>query len=603
MLSVCHTVVPEKEDNVISYQASSPDEGALVRGAATIGFEFHTRKPDRVTIRAMDRDIEYEILNILEFTSDRKRMGVVVREEDGKIKLYVKGADNIIFDRLSKEYNKEMRKNCYEQLEEYATKGYRTLCFAMAEIDPEVYQDWARRFHEASISIDRREQKLAEIAEEIENNLLLVGATAIEDKLQEGVPETIKALMKAGIRIWMLTGDKRETAINIAQSSALTTQSTSLLILDKKSYDETFLKLESFVETSRQFIRDKVEFALVINGHALHHAFIGEARRLFAELCMNCRAVICCRMTPIQKAEIVDMVKSIDDHIVLSIGDGANDVAMIQAASVGVGITGEEGLRAASASDYSIAQFRFLQKLLLVHGTWNLDRTVKVILYSFYKNITLYIIELWFALFSAFSGQTIFERWTIALFNVIFSSWPPVILGLFDRPLPEEILLKHTFLYEEFQKNSFSLYMFALWLFVSLWHSLLLFFLTYLFMAHEVVWSNGRVGGWLMLGNACYTYTVATVCLKSLLECDSWNFVQVFFSIGSIISWFVFLIFYSMLWPFLPFASDMCGMATIMMSSGTFWMGFIFVPTITLLFDFIVKGTINVCVHVARSTY
>jgi phospholipid-transporting ATPase len=161
-------------------------------------------------------------------------------------------------------------------------------------------------------------------------------------------------------------------------------------------------------------------------------------------------------MTPMQKAEVVELIQSLGDHIVLAVGDGANDVAMIQAANVGVGITGEEGMQAASASDYSIGQFHFLRRLLLVHGTWNFERSVKVILYSFYKNICLYIIELWFAFFSAFSGQTIFDRWTIAMFNVIFTAWPPVIIGLFDRPISSRTMMSNPALYPIFQQKAFS---------------------------------------------------------------------------------------------------------------------------------------------------
>lgn len=152
----------------------------------------------------------------------------------------------------------------------------------------------------------------------------------------------------------------------------------------------------------------------MVSGEALREVVVGEARQLFATLAWLCRSVVCCRMTPMQKAEVVDLVRSFGEHIVLAIGDGANDVAMLQAANVGVGLTGEEGMQAASASDYSIGQFHFLQRLIFVHGTWNFERTVKVILFSFYKNIILCIIELWFAFFSAFSGQTIFDRFELS---------------------------------------------------------------------------------------------------------------------------------------------------------------------------------------------
>jgi len=147
--------------------------------------------------------------------------------------------------------------------------------------------------------------------------------------------------------------------------------------------------------------------------------------------------------------------------VTLAIGDGANDVAMIQRAHVGVGISGVEGLQAACASDYSIAQFKYLRKLLLVHGAWNYSRMCKLILYSFYKNICLYVIELWFAIYSGeeiikvllllsnadslllgWSGQILFERWTIGLYNVFFTALPPFAIGIFDKVYSAETLYR-----------------------------------------------------------------------------------------------------------------------------------------------------------------
>ncbi|KHN72946.1 putative phospholipid-transporting ATPase IA [Toxocara canis] len=553
MMAVCHTVVPEMDDEgVLGYQASSPDEGALVRGAAALGFIFHTRKPNLLIIDALGKEETYEVLNVLEFTSDRKRMGVVVRCPDKVIRLYVKGADSVIFDRLRAEC--KYRAETLAHLSEYASKGYRTLCFAMRVVQEDEYKSWAADFQTASVAIEQREKKLAACAEKIECDLVLVGATAIEDKLQQGVPETIRALMGADIRIWMLTGDKRETAVNIANASALCTSSTTQLVVDTNTYDETYSKLTAFVSKARTLNRSNVEFALIIDGSSLHYAMTGECRSLLGELALSCRAVVCCRMTPMQKADVVELVRSCGEHVVLAVGDGANDVAMIQAgfrldfskakraANVGVGISGEEGLQAASASDYAIAQFRFLQRLLLVHGAWNFDRSVKVILYSFYKNICLYLIELWFALYSAFSGQTIFERWTIGLFNVAFTALPPVVLGLFDRPVSDSMMLSCPALYLSFQKRAFSL-----------------------------------------------PFVVATVCLKALLECNSWTTIVVCSSIGSILLWIVFLVIYAMLWPYIPFGQEMCGLAYMMMSSYSFWLAFVLIPVIALLTDFVAK--------------
>lgn len=199
------------------------------------------------------------------------------------------------------------------------------------------------------------------------------------------------------------------------------------------------------------------EFALVIDGGTLKYALTHDLQSDFVELCMHCKVVICCRVSPLQKAEVVELVTKRTKSITLAIGDGANDVAMIQKAHVGVGISGVEGLQAACASDYSIAQFRYLKRLLLVHGSWNYSRLCKLILYSFYKNICLYVIELWYAIYSGWSGQIIFERWSIGFYNVFFTALPPLAMGLFDKTCSAETMLKYPKLYKPSQDaNSFN---------------------------------------------------------------------------------------------------------------------------------------------------
>ncbi|CAI5443943.1 unnamed protein product [Caenorhabditis angaria] len=602
MMAICHTVVPEKkEGEELIYQSSSPDEAALVRGAATQKITFHTRQPQKVVCDVLGNDETYEILDVIDFTSDRKRMSVIVRDQEGNIKLYTKGADTVIFERLKKGSEEDIR-NCSAHLEDYASFGYRTLCFAVKNLQPGEYEKWAPEYKKAILAIDNRAQLLAQAAEKLENSMELVGATAIEDKLQEWVPETIQALMAADIRVWMLTGDKRETAINIAHSCALVHPHTELLIVDKTTYEDTYNKLEQFAQRAIELEKLEKEFAMVIDGKSLLHALTGEARKHFGELALRCNAVVCCRMSPMQKAEVVEMVRSLaKEGVVLAIGDGANDVAMIQAANVGVGISGEEGLQAASASDYAIPRFHFLRRLLLVHGAWNHDRSVKVILYSFYKNICLYIIELWFAIFSAWSGQTIFERWTIGMFNVIFTAWPPVVLGLFDHPVPAEQIMKYPALYASFQKRAFSIGNFSLWIGMAVVHSLSLFFLTYFYLENQVVWAEGRTGGWLMLGNCAYTYVVATVCLKALLECDSWTWPVVVACLGSIFLWMVFVVAYSLVFPLLSnIGADMAGMAYIMFSSYTFWIALLFIPVATLMWDLVIKSLFTIALPTPR---
>lgn len=240
LLAVCHTVIPEKDENgEYVYHAASPDERALVTGAKNFGYVFEMRTPSAVEIDALGKKERYEILNVLEFTSTRKRMSVIVRNAKGEIKLYCKGADTVIYERLAPN-GQAYRDITLQHLEDFATEGLRTLCCAVAVIPEDIYTEWKETYHKASTAMQFRERKVEDAANLIENNLILLGATAIEDKLQDGVPETIAALLKADINIWVLTGDKQETAINIGYSCKLISQGMDLIILNEESLDVSF---------------------------------------------------------------------------------------------------------------------------------------------------------------------------------------------------------------------------------------------------------------------------------------------------------------------------------------------------------------------------
>ena len=240
LMSVCHTVIPEEDDGKIIYNASSPDERALVEGAATYGFKFVARKPESVIIQTpLGQDEEYEVLNIVEFTSSRKRMSVICRCPDGKIKLFIKGADSIILDRLGSSPTEQLYRDVtINHLEEFATEGLRTLCLASREISAEDYKNFSDMFYKASLSLENRDEAIEDVATLIEQKLTLLGATAIEDKLQDGVPETISQLIEAHINVWVLTGDKQETAINIGHACKLLSESVPVIILNAGSLDE-----------------------------------------------------------------------------------------------------------------------------------------------------------------------------------------------------------------------------------------------------------------------------------------------------------------------------------------------------------------------------
>jgi len=592
LLTVCHTVIPELDENgEMGYNAASPDEKALVEGAEVYNCQFVERKPDSVTVTtAHEKRETYQILNVIEFTSTRKRMSIIVRTPEGQIKIFIKGADSMILERLGQSND---QRGYYDvtinHLEEFAKEGLRTLCLGVATIPQSRYDEWNTRWMAASSAVILRDEKIEEVANEIEINLTLIGATAIEDKLQDQVPETIEKLLEANIHVWMLTGDKQETAINIAKSCRLHREGTEMFIINASSTEEARLEVGEQLEELRRegSVGYSNNITLVIDGKSLEYTLLPDLRKDFIDLCTSCRSVICCRVSPIQKAEMVELVKEHTGAITLSIGDGANDVAMIQKAAVGVGISGNEGLQAANSADFSIAQFRFLARLLFVHGAWNYTRISKVILYSFYKNITLYIIELWFAVYNYWSGQVIYERWTIGMYNVFFTSAPPVALGLFDRTCSAETREKYPSLYHSTQKSEFFNHReFWKWILVSIYHSVLLFWLPQLAMSTGVSWDSGRSDGYLVLGNTVYTLVVVTTCLKAGIEMDAWTWFSHASIWGSIILWFLFLWVYSSLWPTFNFiASNMPGMSTMIFSSPVFWFCLIIVPVVTLLAD------------------
>nr|XP_037870828.1 probable phospholipid-transporting ATPase IA isoform X6 [Bombyx mori] len=594
MLAICHTVIPETKGDTVDYHAASPDERALVTGAAAFGFSFCTRTPSHVHVRALGDTLRYQLLHVLDFTSARKRMSVIVRTPEGTIKLYCKGADSVIYSRLSGGDSAPFAAATLAHLEHFAAEGLRTLVFAVADIPEQVYQDWSNTYHKASIAIQDREQKIEEAADLVENNLRLLGATAIEDKLQDGVPETIAALLKANINVWVLTGDKQETAINIAHSARLIHTAMPLLILNEDSLDGTRESMSRHAIDFGDNLRKQNDVALVIDGKSLKYAMGCDLKKDFLDLCISCKVVVCCRVSPIQKAEVVELVSGATGAVTLAIGDGANDVAMIQRASVGVGISGVEGLQAVCASDYSIAQFRFLLRLLLVHGAWNYSRISKLILYSFYKNICLYVIELWFAIYSAWSGQILFERWTIGFYNVIFTALPPFAIGLFDKLCSPEIMLRHPILYIPSQQGLlFNVRVFWVWAVNALLHSVLLFWLPVALADHHVLWSSGKDGGYLVLGNLVYTYVVLTVCLKAGLATHSWTWVTHVSIWGSLALWLLFLLIYSNIYPTILIGAVMLGMDRMVFGSLVFWFGLILIPIATLIPDLVVTVVRN----------
>ncbi|XP_073327919.1 phospholipid-transporting ATPase ID [Pagrus major] len=559
LLALCHTVMPEeKSEGHLVYQAQSPDEGALVTAARNFGFVFRARTPETITLCEMGRAVTYQLLAILDFNNVRKRMSVIVRNPQGQIKLYSKGADTVIFDRLDPS-SEDFMYTTSEHLSEFAGEGLRTLALAYKDLDEDDFEVWMKKLLFASTVIENREDQLGALYEEIEQGLKLLGATAIEDKLQEGVPETIACLNLADIKIWVLTGDKLETAMNIGYScNMLRDDMNEVFVISGHTVQEVQQQLRSAkehilglsqvgstgdVEKTDIFLHDSVfeetiiaEYALVINGHSLAHALEPLLEHILLDVACLCKTVICCRVTPMQKAQVVELVKRHKRAVTLAIGDGANDVSMIKTAHIGVGISGQEGMQAVLASDYSFAQFRYLQRLLLVHGRWSYFRMCNFLCYFFYKNFAFTLVHFWYGFFCGFSAQTVYDQWFITLFNIVYTSLPVLAMGLFDQDVDDRNSLRYPCLYKPGQQNLlFNKRQFFLCTLQGMGTSFLLFFIPY-----------GAFSAMIKEDQQAFAVTIATslvivVSVQIGLNKHYWTAINQLFIWGSITVYFAIL--------------------------------------------------------------
>ncbi|XP_038888225.1 phospholipid-transporting ATPase 2 [Benincasa hispida] len=441
IMAICNTVVPTKsKSGNILYKAQSQDEDALVNAAAYLHMVFVNKNANILEVQFNGMLNRYELLDTLEFTSERKRMSVVVKDcQTGKIVLLSKGADEAI---LPYAYAGQQTRTFIEAVDQYAQLGLRTLCLAWRELEEDEYREWAFMFKEANSTLVDREWRLAEVCQRLERNFEVLGVTAIEDRLQDGVPETIETLRRAGINFWMLTGDKQNTAIQIALLCNFISPEPKgqLLLIDGKTEDEVCRSLERVVLTMKTTTSEPKDVAFVVDGWALEIA-LKNYRRAFTELAILSRTAICCRVTPSQKAQLVELLKSCD-YRTLAIGDGGNDVRMIQQADIGVGISGREGLQAARAADYSIGKFRFLKRLILVHGRYSYNRTAFLSQYSFYKSLLICFIQISFSFISGVSGTSLFNSVSLMAYNVFYTSIP-VLVSVLDKDLSEETVMQH----------------------------------------------------------------------------------------------------------------------------------------------------------------
>ncbi|KAJ8550759.1 hypothetical protein K7X08_000129 [Anisodus acutangulus] len=396
---------------IIEYQGESLDEQALVAIASAYWYTLCERKSGHIVINVKGEKLRLDVLGLHEIDSERKRMSVVIRFPNNTVKVLVKGADTSMFSILSKDHE-QIQNYTRNHLREYSSEGLRTLLV-----------EWQCSYEDACTSLNDRSAKLRHTTSLIECNLTLLGATTIEDKLQEGVPEAIESLWQAGIEVCVLTGDKQETAISIGLSCKLLTSDMHQIIFNGSSeneckkllsdamakygvkrtkaengYQEIPVSIKSYKLPQQLAGEEEIPggpLALIINGNSLVYILEKDLEFELFDFVTSCKVLLCCHVAPLQKASIVDLIKSGTDDMTLLIGDGANDVSIIQMADVGVGICGQEGRQAMMASDFAMGQFRFLKRLLLVHGHWNYQRVGYLVLYNFYRNADFVFMLFW----------------------------------------------------------------------------------------------------------------------------------------------------------------------------------------------------------------
>ncbi|CAH8437280.1 unnamed protein product [Heterobilharzia americana] len=552
ILALCHTVetngnddeiqkfndkIPQYLDKDNFYQATSPDEKALVIGAAKLGIRFmgssvnennsssriYRLEYDNDTSNSSDQPLimEYTIDAVLEFDSVRKRMTVMAKHPDGTCHIHCKGAESSTFE-ICQLSTTQSRRLANKHVTQFAMDGLRTLVYASRQVDLSEYQELVNELQQANCLFGyERKNALKIIYSKIENNLILLCVTGVEDKLQPGAEKCLKNLREAGIQVWVLTGDKEETAITVSRSAGHFAPRMSLVRLTncedfhslayklfnqledlkvrrrerdlknriknyfkksinllKSKTNSDYCKKESshekylFDNGLRQVFSEAVHnqydqprhrhsqrpgssgepIGLVIDGKSLRYALHPCLQTAFLDLCLHLSTVLCCRMTPLQKASVVQLVRSGlaetgKSPITAAIGDGGNDVAMLLQANIGIGIYGKEGKEAVRASDYAIPQFKYLQRLLLVHGHRSNYRICITMNLFYYKCVTFVTTQIFYTFYSGYSAVATFETVLFSIYNLTVTSGMCLVFGMFERHLPDKILNEYPYLY------------------------------------------------------------------------------------------------------------------------------------------------------------
>uniref|UniRef100_A0A480H9E7 Phospholipid-transporting ATPase n=1 Tax=Sus scrofa TaxID=9823 RepID=A0A480H9E7_PIG len=538
-IALCHNVTPVYEargaatetefaeadqdfsDDNRTYQASSPDEVALVQWTESVGLTLVNRDLTSMQLRTPSGQIlTYCILQTFPFTSESKRMGVIVRDEStAEITFYMKGADVAMSTIV--QYNDWLEEECGNM----AREGLRTLVVAKRALTEEQYQDFESRYSQAKLSLHDRALKVAAVVESLEREMELLCLTGVEDQLQADVRPTLEMLRNAGIKIWMLTGDKLETATCIAKSSHLVSRTQDTHVFRPvTSRGEAHLELNAF--------RRKHDCALVISGDSLE-VCLKYYEHEFVELACQCPAVVCCRCAPTQKAQIVRLLQERTGKLTCAVGDGGNDVSMIQESDCGVGVEGKEGKQASLAADFSITQFKHLGRLLMVHGRNSYKRSAALSQFVIHRSLCISTMQAVFSSVFYFASVPLYQGFLIIGYSTIYTMFPVFSLVL-DKDVKSEVAMLYPELYKDLLKGRpLSYKTFLIWVLISIYQGSTIMYGALLLFESEFV----------HIVAISFTSLILTELLMVALTIQTWHWLMTVAELLSLACYIASLVF------------------------------------------------------------
>uniref|UniRef100_A0A672IL47 Phospholipid-transporting ATPase n=1 Tax=Salarias fasciatus TaxID=181472 RepID=A0A672IL47_SALFA len=499
------------EDTCRVYQASSPDEVSLVQWTESVGLTLVGRDQSSMQLRTPTGQIlNFTILQIFPFTYESKRMGIIVRDEStGEITFYMKGADVVMAGIV--QYNDWLEEECGNM----AREGLRVLVVSKKSLTEEQYQDFEARYVQAKLSVHDRSLKVATVIESLEMEMELLCLTGVEDQLQTDVRPTLEILRNAGIKVWMLTGDKLETATCTAKNAHLITRNQDIHIFRPvTTRGEAHLELNAF--------RRKHDCALVISGDSLE-VCLKYYEYEFMELACQCPAVVCCRCTPTQKAQIVRLLQERTGKLTCAVGDGGNDVSMIQEADCGVGVEGKEGKQASLAADFSVTQFKHLGRLLMVHGRNSYKRSAALSQFVIHRSLCISTMQAVFSSVFYFASVPLYQGFLIIGYSTVYTMFPVFSLVL-DKDVKSEVAMLYPELYKDLLKGRpLSFKTFLIWVLISIYQGSIIMYGAMLLFESEFV----------HIVAISFTSLILTELLMVALTIQTWHWLMI---VGELLS-------------------------------------------------------------------